>query len=294
MVKYINILGLLLLLLCMACKEQLVEINKFSQENGIGLVGEINQMDTVIVALVNTGNLITGMEAEPIDNAEISLLNQDNDIISAFFYSTFNKWNASLLPKIKMGDKYTIQAKVNGVELSATTQIPPLIKARIVKNEKVDNGFNIEIEIENSNVQEALCTVELLSYADEVSENYENISSRSFTRILLNTDDQKTDNIKYNELTIDYEKIFLPIKANNTSLLHLNVSEDNINANTHYCFWIKSLEKTYYQYVYGYELQKSQILEDALLQVQTVDNIKNGIGIWGGCYKVELGVDLFK
>ena len=296
MIRYSNISNLVvLLLLWTGCKEQLVDISNFNQEDGIALVGEINQMDTVIVALVKTGNLITGKAIESIDNATISLLNKDNETISDFSFNPYEKWNANLLPVIQPGDEYTIHAKVNDVELSATTQIPLPVIVRMVNTEKIENNIYLDIEIENPNKLDAFCSVELFSYSAESVDDYENNSSQVYTNIPLYTRDIETDNIKYNELTAPYSKIFIPIKKMNKKALRINIDDININDfNTNYCLWIKSLESNYYQFMYNNELQKSQHLDDVSFRVQLIDNIENGIGFCGGCYKVERPVIFFR
>ena len=292
MIKHLNISSLVvLLLLWTGCKEQLVDISNFNQEDGIALVGEINQMDTVIVALVKTGNLITGKAIESIDNASISLLNKDNKTISDFSFNSYEKWNASLLPLIQAGDQYTIHAKVNDVELSATTQIPLPIISKLINTENIDGITYLEIEIENPNKLDAFCTIELLSYSTEEVEDVENNASQVYTNIALYTQDVETDNVKYNELMFPNSKVFILLRKSSNKVLTIIIDDINTNGlNTKYCLWIKSLESKYYQFMYNNELQKNKDLDDVSTRVQLIDNIKNGIGFWGGCYKIEQAV----
>lgn len=276
---------ILLLIVLTGCKEQLIETNSFNQADGIALIGEINQIDTVAVALVKTGNLITGETAEPIANALISLLNQNQEIISNFSFNTFKKWQTNLLPAIQAGEKYTINAQINGEQLSATTQIPLPIIARLVNTLMVDQSIYLDIEIENPNNLDAFCTVELLSQTVETNDNGESIIGKAYTSILINTEDKETDNYIYNELTAPYSKIFIHLEKNEKKILRIN-SAYIYDFNNKYCLWIKSLESDYYKYMYNSELQNNQYLNDISLLVQLNDNITNGIGFWGGCYKI--------
>lgn len=277
------------LLLLVACKEQSIEINMHDEEKK-ALVGEINQIDTVKISLIKTGNLINATPFTPIENTAPSLLNFDNEIISDFIF-TKKKWIAKQLPNIQTGKEYSISAQILGEKISATTKIPLPLTTELVKMEKINLAIYMDLKIANPNDQDAFCVIELLSRSFETTETGENVLSETYTCIPIQTTDEYTDNIKYNELISPFNRIFIPLKKQTEKTLRFYVDDINIESqNTKNYLWIKSLESIYYQHTYNYELQNNQSFVDSSLQIQFNGNIINGIGIWGGCYKIELPI----
>ncbi|CAA0201068.1 DUF4249 family protein [Tenacibaculum maritimum] len=278
-------------LLLFSCTEKRVTRIEVEVIEKKALVGEINQMDTIKVSLSSTGSLISGMPFTPIEKASLTVSNDAGATINNFIINSEKKWKATKLPAIKAGELYEIKAVVEGEKLSAVARIPLPISSKLIKIEKREKDFLVDVEITNPNNDRALCIISLLSKEFYINDIGAVINEKKYKRIPVSTADENTDNVKYSEIRLPYDRIFIPLEKKSTKILRMYVEEFFIDSyNVNYFLWVKSLDSKYYKYMYNYKLQEEQYAFEDNFTVPLEGNITGGLGVWGACYKVEIPV----
>ncbi|CAA0151017.1 Probable lipoprotein precursor [Tenacibaculum maritimum] len=279
------------LLLLLACTQKRVTRIGVEVIEKKALVGEINQMDTIKVSLSSTGSLISGMPFTPIEKASLTVSNDAGATINNFIINSEKKWKATKLPAIKAGELYEIKAVAEGEKLSAVARIPLAISSKLIKIEKREKDFLVDVEITNPNNDRALCIIGLLSKEFYINDIGAVINEKKYKRIPVSTADENTDNVKYSEIRLPYDRIFIPLEKKSTKILRMYVEEFFIDSyNVNYFLWVKSLDSKYYKYMYNYKLQEEQYAFEDNFTVPLEGNITGGLGVWGACYKVEIPV----
>ncbi|SFZ84997.1 DUF4249 family protein [Tenacibaculum maritimum] len=278
-------------LLLFSCTEKRVTRIEVEVIEKKALVGEINQMDTIKVSLSSTGSLISGMPFTPIEKASLTVSNDAGATINNFIINSEKKWKATKLPAIKAGKLYEIKAVAEGEKLSAVARIPLAISSKLIKIEKREKDFLVDVEITNPNNDRALCIISLLSKEFYINDIGAVINEKKYKRIPVSTADENTDNVKYSEIRLPYDRIFIPLEKKSTKILRMYVEEFFIDSyNVNYFLWVKSLDSKYYKYMYNYKLQEEQYAFEDNFTVPLEGNITGGLGVWGACYKVEIPV----
>ncbi|XKW95875.1 hypothetical protein R8G64_10595 [Tenacibaculum maritimum] len=194
-------------------------------------------MDTIKVSLSSTGSLISGMPFTPIEKASLTVSNDAGATINNFIINSEKKWKATKLPAIKAGELYEIKAVVEGEKLSAVARIPLAISSKLIKIEKRKKDFLVDVEITNPNNDRALCIISLLSKEFYINDIGAVINEKKYKRIPVSTADENTDNVKYSEIRLPYDRIFIPLEKKSTKILRMYVEEffiDSYNVNYFY------------------------------------------------------------
>ncbi|MCX2681988.1 hypothetical protein OOZ15_18700 [Galbibacter sp. EGI 63066] len=277
MKKYLLILSIVFLL---SCNQDTIEDFKFEVQDEMALLGELNQLDTLQVILVEVGNLSTGSDINIIEEAEVVVLNNNDEIIDQLYYSSIHqKWRSNSKSDINSGAVYKIEAKFDNHLITSSTLVLNPIEATITNVSTEELETSIDININNIGGENSFCTIEILSREKERE------ATDSYTRVPVFTDNTETDNRRFNEFTPPYNRVFIPIHEE-SPIYTIKVTIENTYLDTQnkdYFLWVKRMDEQYYNYLYNYELQKSEYNLIDLPQLNT--NIVDGIGFWGGCFK---------
>lgn len=279
--KYLLVLTPLFLILFNSCEEKKIEASLKESQQKLALIGELNQLDTIQVILAEAGNLSTGSKIKAIKRGTVLILNNKDEVIDQLFYSDKNKkWKSNKLNQIETNSTYKISAQLDAKKIISTTLVPNPVEVTIIKTTKKESEILIDLDIENFNQSSAFCTISLLS---KPKGNFVSSTNKYF-RVAIFTNEKDTDNIRFNEFTPPFSKLFLTVKKDTKKRLRFSVKKEELSIeNNNYFIWIKSTEKQYYKYLYDYEVQKDILSFMDLPQLKS--NVENGLGFFGGCFK---------
>ncbi|WP_062052909.1 DUF4249 family protein [Aquimarina longa] len=285
--KYLLVLTPLFFIVFNSCEDKKIEVPLMGSQQELALTGELNQVDTIQVILAKAGNLTIGSQIEEIKQGEVLILNDKDEIIDQLFYNNNKKkWKSNKLNQIKVDSTYKIDVQLGAKKLMSTTVIPNPIDVTIVEITEKETEILIDIDIENPNQSSAFSTISLLS---KQKNSFVNLTNEYF-RVAISTNDEETDNIKFNELRTPFSKLFLSVKGDKKKRLRFSVKKEDMDIeNYNYFIWTKSTKKQYYKYLYDYEVQKNTLDFTNLPQLQS--NINGGLGFWGGCFKDVKKID---
>ncbi|PKV50268.1 uncharacterized protein DUF4249 [Aquimarina sp. MAR_2010_214] len=270
------------LFLMNSCKEESIELPVFEKENKIALIGELNQTDPTQIVLAEAGNLTTGSPIKVIKEGKVVILDTEDKIVDELYYDKeTKKWKSIGLNQIKAGLRYKISAQLDKQVITSSTLVPKPIDVTITKVTKEVSEVFIEINIENPNEISVSCTIAILSKIKSINDPF---PTDGYSRTPIYTNDEETDNYRFNEFTPPFNKVFLQVKEKAKKRIRISVKKNDLDTEfDDYFLWVKSMEKNYYKYLYDYEIQK-QVLTYANLP-QLNSNITEGVGFWGGCFK---------
>ncbi|MBB5637171.1 hypothetical protein HDE68_003084 [Pedobacter cryoconitis] len=302
-----NLLALLILLSMSSCeKETNVDISKNPAK--LVVLGEFNQEDDALINL-STSVFSTAKGAFPdVEDAQISLLDKNNTLIEKYTYQSKGNYTGK---KAMTGQQYKLAVNYNGETYQAQTTIPSAFNLNLIEQdassliaEIVDlsleiNAYTFEIlakpftvdryYLENGQkikVNSEAEFTELLKIKPNLEPKRDTTFNTKFSRIYIETADNRTENVKYNVLKDNSGRIFLTDKTFNGGKTTLEIYYQNLLSNTaniQYVLVVKSTDPVYFNYLYSSDLQAAKSLA-GITDVPIKGNIVNALGIWGGAY----------
>ena len=198
------------------------------------------------------------------------------------------------------GETYQAQTTVpSAFKLNLVNQDSSSVEAEIADLSEVGNNYTFEITatpytieryyFENGQkikVNSEADFIELLKLNPALELKRDTTFSTKFSRVYIGTDDNRTENVRYNVLKDHSGRIFLTDKTfnGNKTTLAINFDQSSFKLeNTQLTLLVKSTNPVYFNYLYSADLQAAKSLA-GILDVPIKGNIKNALGIWGGAY----------
>ena len=247
----------------------------------IAVVGEINNIDNPCISIVLVNHLFQGGGYVPLNNATATI--SCKDVVWPMTRDELNNiWIGGGCGE--PGDRYHLKIDTPVGDVFGEAQIPHEFNV----NYSYD-GENRFIEL-NGEESPSICQHE---NAPEFSRYFiveveEQDISGGVRPVPFKCIDEFTDNYKYNELSIPFEKLF--VRWDNKTLNIKLTPLVAINPNSSYSIVVRSAIPCYYKYLYNCEVQKESFIK----QIELKGNIHGGIGVFGAAYKVIKPLSLVK
>lgn len=305
--RKINLLALLLFLALSGCeKETNVELSAKNPQ--LVLLGEFNQQDDALINLSTSVFSAAAAGFPNVEDAQISLLDQNNTLIEKYLYMGKGNYMGK---KAIAGKNYKLSVAYQGKTYQAETTIPPAFQLNLLEQ---DSTY-MEAEIVDLSTEPNFYTFELranrytvdryyLANGQKVKVNSEaeftallktnpalvlqrdTTFDAKFDRLFITTDDNRTENVRFNVLKDHSGRIFLTDKTfnGNKTTLEIDYDQSTLKAeNMRYTLVVKSTSAAYFNYLYSIDLQAAKSIV-GVLDVPVKGNISDAFGIWGAAY----------
>ncbi|MBB5644976.1 DUF4249 family protein [Pedobacter cryoconitis] len=305
--RKINLLALLLFLALSGCeKETNVELSAKNPQ--LVVLGEFNQQDDALINLSTSVFSAAAAGFPNVEDAQISLLDQNNTLIEKYLYMGKGNYMGK---KAIAGKNYKLSVAYQGKTYQAETTIPPAFQLNLLEQ---DSTY-MEAEIVDLSTEPNFYTFELranrytvdryyLANGQKVKVNSEaeftallktnpalvlqrdTTFDAKFDRLFITTDDNRTENVRFNVLKDHSGRIFLTDKTfnGNKTTLEIDYDQSTLKAeNMRYTLVVKSTSAAYFNYLYSIDLQAAKSIV-GVLDVPVKGNISDAFGIWGAAY----------
>lgn len=305
--RKINLLALLLFLALSGCeKETNVELSAKNPQ--LVVLGEFNQQDDALINLSTSVFSAAAAGFPNVEDAQISLLDQNNTFIEKYLYMGKGNYMGK---KAIAGKNYKLSVAYQGKTYQAETTIPPAFQLNLLEQ---DSTY-MEAEIVDLSTEPNFYTFELranrytvdryyLANGQKVKVNSEaeftallktnpalvlqrdTTFDAKFDRLFITTDDNRTENVRFNVLKDHSGRIFLTDKTfnGNKTTLEIDYDQSTLKAeNMRYTLVVKSTSAAYFNYLYSIDLQAAKSIV-GVLDVPVKGNISDAFGIWGAAY----------
>ncbi|WP_367866846.1 DUF4249 family protein [Pedobacter sp. WC2423] len=305
--RKINIFALLLFLVVSSCEKE-TNLDISPKNPKLVVLGELNQADNGFINL-STSDFSAGAAGFPdVSAAQVNLLDQHNNLLEKYLYQGKGNYTGK---KAFAGQNYKLSIAYQGKTYQAETTIPTAFKLNLLEQDST----SMDVEIIDPGAEPDFYTFELkarhytlnryyLSNGQKVTVNSEaefmellktnpalelkrdTTFDEKFNRLIIATDDKRTENVRFNVLKDHSGRIFLTDKTFNGNKTILEIYYDNTtlkSENTQYTLVVKSTSAAYFDYLYSIDLQAAKGIV-GVLDVPIKGNISDAFGILGAAY----------
>ena len=305
--RKINILALLLFLVVSSCEKE-TNLDISPKNPKLVVLGELNQTDNGFINL-STSDFTAGPAGFPdVADAQVNLLDQHNILLEKYIYQGKGNYIGK---KAFAGQHYKLSVAYKGKTYQAETTIPTAFQLNLLEQDST----SMDVEIIDPGTEPNFYTFELkarhytlnryyLSNGQKVTVNSEaefmellktnpalelkrdTTFDEKFNRLIIATDDKRTENVRFNVLKDHSGRIFLTDKTFNGNKTILEIYYDNTtlkSENTQYTLVVKSTSAAYFDYLYSIDLQAAKGIV-GVLDVPIKGNISDAFGILGAAY----------
>lgn len=305
--RKINLLALLLFLALSGCEKE-TNVDLSAKNPQLVVLGEFNQQDDALINLSTSVFSAAAAGFPNVEDAQISLLDQNNTLIEKYLYMGEGNYMGK---KAIAGKNYKLSVAYQGKTYQAETTIPPAFQLNLLEQ---DSTY-MEAEIVDLSTEPNFYTFELranrytvdryyLASGQKVKVNSEaeftallktnpalvlqrdTTFDAKFDRLFITTDDNRTENVRFNVLKDHSGRIFLTDKTfnGNKTTLEIDYDQSTLKAeNMRYTLVVKSTSAAYFNYLYSIDLQAAKSIV-GVLDVPVKGNISGAFGIWGAAY----------
>ena len=302
-----NLLILLFLLSIGSCQKE-TNVDLTGKPPKLVVLGEFNEKNDALINL-STSVFSAALGAFPaVEDAQISLFDQNNTLIEKYTYTGKGNYTGK---KAIAGQNYKLVINYKGEAYQAQTTVPSAFKLALINQDST----SVEAEITDLSPQSNTYTFQIIATPYTIARHYlkngeeikvsseaefaellklnpalqlkrDTTYSTKFSRVIIGTDDSRTENVRYNVLKDHSGRIFLTDKTFNGSKTTLAIyfQESSLKLeNTQFTLLVKATDPIYFNYLYSSDLQAAKSLA-GILDVPIKGNIENALGIWGGAY----------
>ncbi|WP_159441034.1 DUF4249 family protein [Pedobacter caeni] len=266
------------MLICFAflagCEESIEP--KFTDDSKIAVTAELIAGQPPVIHIVELNSIGKTGPPKTIEDAEVIIQDLQTKEIFSFLPLSNGYWKNERF-QAQFGKAYQLNIKSKNQEVNALCTIPLSFTANAELND--NNRSTIRLNLPETNVPALIIALESRSYRMEGNSI---VYLDDWKYITMECEDPATDNIRYGELSAPYFKLFVPAKA---TARQLNFTPEYQNGMRKFRIHIKSVEPTYYKYVYDYEYLKKNNFDGANSFIGLQSNINNGLGIFAGVYE---------
>lgn len=303
--RKIDLLALLFLVVFSGCEKE-TNIDISGKTPQLVVLGEFNQADDALINLSTSVFSAAAGGFPNVEDAQVSLLDQNNNLIEKYLYQGKGNYTGK---KAVIGQNYKLSITYQGKTHQAETTIPPAFQLNLLDQDST----SMNVKITDLNTERNYYTFELRARTYTIEryylENGQKIKVNSeaeftellktnpglmpkrdttfnFNRLIIATDDARTENVRFNVLKDRSGRIFLTDKTFNGNQTTLEIYYDqNIlkTENTQYTLIVKSTSAAYFDYLYSIDLQAAKSIA-GVLDVPVKGNVTDAFGIWGAAY----------
>lgn len=305
--RKIPLLAMLFLLAMIGCEKE-TNVTLSGNNPQLVVLGEFNQEDDALINLSTSVFSVAAGGFPNVEDAQISLLDQNNNLIEKYLYQGKGNYTGK---KAIAGKNYKLSVAYQGKTYQAETAVPPAFKLNLLDQDST----SMDVEIVDQSTEPNFYTFELrakkytidryyLSSGQKIKVNSEadftallktnpalelkrdTTFDAKFTRLIIATDDARTENVRFNVLKDHSGRIFLTDKTFNANKTTLEIYYDDTTLkpeNTQYTLIVKSTAAVYFDYLYSIDLQAAKSIV-GVLDVPIKGNISDAFGIWGAAY----------
>lgn len=305
--RKIPLFALLFLLTLGGCEKE-TNVDLSAKNPQLVVLGEFNQEDDALINLSTSVFSVAAGGFPNVEDAQISLLDQNNNLIEKYLYQGKGNYTGK---KAIAGQNYKLSVAYQGKTYQAETTVPPAFKLNLLDQDST----SMDVEVVDFSTEPNFYTFELrakkytidryyLANGQKVKVNSEaefiallknnpalelkrdTTFDAKYTRLIIATDDARTENVRFNVLKDHSGRIFLTDKTfnGNKTLLEIYYDDTTLKAdNTQYTLIVKSTAAAYFDYLYSIDLQAAKSIV-GVLDVPIKGNISDAFGIWGAAY----------
>lgn len=305
--RKINLLSLLFFLALSGCEKE-TNVDLSVKNPQLVVLGEFNQEDDALINLSTSVFSAAAAGFPNVEDAQISLLDQNNTLIEKYLYMGKGNYMGK---KAIAGKNYKLSVAYQGKTYQAETTIPPAfqlnlleqdstyMEAEIVDLSTEPNFYTFELRANRYTVDRYYLTngqkvkvsseaefTELLKTNPALVLQRDTTFDAKFDRLFITTDDNRTENVRFNVLKDHSGRIFLTDKTfnGNKTTLEIDYDQSTLKAeNMRYTLVVKSTSAAYFNYLYSIDLQAAKSIV-GVLDVPVKGNISDAFGIWGAAY----------
>ncbi|MBO9674196.1 MAG: DUF4249 family protein [Sphingobacteriaceae bacterium] len=267
------------------------------QTEKLVVLSEINQLDS---ASVNLSQAKAGFPF--VADAEVKITSLADRKVENFVYQNRGNYKGQQ-PKAGFGYRLSVFSMGKIVEaeqimpqsftLDAVTDGPSALKIELEQVHAGEHFYTIELLANHYNVQRFVRVnnevIEVASEEELKAWLSKHGSAKVFrdttfsdkqSRLIISTDDVRTENVKYNELKDLSGRIF--IKHSNTGKLTLAM-KCNLADSSKFTLVVKSVTPAYFKYLYASDLQFVNKVF-GVLNIPLEGNVNGALGIFGAAY----------